>query len=121
MRAQELPALRVGRTPEPPYYAVIFISKRTPGDNGYGKMSDRMVELAQQQPGFLGVDSARSDDGIGITVAYWKDEASIKAWKQNLEHLEAQDQGRKKWYECYQLRIAKVERAYGFEAPAGRT
>ena len=117
MRVSELPALRVGRTPEPPYYAVIFTSKRTAGDQGYGKMSDRMVELAQQQPGFLGVDSARSEDGIGITVAYWKDGPSIKAWEAQLEHLEAQNLGRKKWYECYQVRVAKVERAYGFEAP----
>lgn len=116
MRVSELPTLRVGKTPEPPYYAVIFASKRTTGDQGYGKMSERMLELAQQQPGFLGADFARSDDGIGITVAYWTDEASIKAWKGELEHLAAQDQGRKKWYESYQVRVAKVERAYGFEA-----
>jgi heme-degrading monooxygenase HmoA len=115
VRSSELPALGVGRTPEPPYYAVIFTSKRTEGDNGYGKTSERMVELAQQQPGFLGYDSARGVDGIGITVAYWKDEESIKNWKRHLEHQEAQKQGREQWYQSYQLRIAKVERAYGFE------
>jgi len=53
------------------YYAVIFSSKRTPGDNGYDEMAERMVELAAQQPGFVGVDSAR-DVHLGITVGYWE-------------------------------------------------
>lgn len=115
MRSAELKTLGVGKTPEPPYYAVIFTSQRTDGDNGYGKTSDRMVELAQQQPGFLGFDTARGADGIGITVAYWKDEASIVAWKRQMEHTQAQANGRKQWYQSYQVRVAKVERAYGFD------
>jgi heme-degrading monooxygenase HmoA len=108
----------ISKTPEPPYYAAIFTSLRTPGDAGYGKMSDRMTELAAQQPGFLAVDSARGADGVGITVSYWKDLESIKNWKRDMEHLEAQKQGRHQWYSAYELRIAKVERAHGFEAPA---
>lgn len=107
----------LSETPEPPYYAVIFTSKRTPDDNDYGKTSDRMVELASQQPGFLGVESARGEDGVGITVSYWKDEASIKGWKLQMEHSAARDKGRKQWYEGYELRVAKVERAYNFRAP----
>ncbi len=97
--------------PEPPYYSVIFANQRTDGDDGYGDMADRMVELAQQQPGFLGVDSARDEDGFGITVSYWSDLDSIKNWRHNAEHLEAQRLGREKWYQTYSLRIAKVERA----------
>ena len=107
----------LSKTPEPPYYAVIFTSQRTPGDAGYGKAADRMVELAQRQPGYLGVESARGEDGVGITVSYWKDEASIRAWKLQLEHTAAREQGRKQWYSAYELRVAKVERAYGYEAP----
>jgi heme-degrading monooxygenase HmoA len=101
----------IATTPPAPYYAVIFTSLRTEGDKGYGDMADRMVELAAQQPGFLGVESAR--EGLGITVSYWEDLASIKAWKMNAEHLVAQQTGRSDWYTHYKTRIAKVERDYG--------
>lgn len=93
-------------------YAVIFTSLRTPGDNGYGETADRMVELAQQQPGFLGIESARGTDGFGITVSYWESEAAIRNWKQQVEHLEAQHKGQRTWYEQYVVRIAKLERCY---------
>ncbi|MDE3246394.1 MAG: antibiotic biosynthesis monooxygenase [Acidobacteriota bacterium] len=98
-------------TPEPPYFAVIFTSLRTDGDEGYRRMSERMAELAAQQPGFLGTDSAREADGLGITVSYWTDEAAIQAWKNHLEHAVAQRLGKEKWYAAYSLRVAKVERA----------
>ncbi|MBW8457879.1 MAG: antibiotic biosynthesis monooxygenase [Thiobacillus sp.] len=99
-------------TPEPPYYAVVFSSQRTDGDNGYGQMAARMVELAARQPGFIGVESVRGDDGFGITVSYWKSGEAIAAWKADVEHLAAQEMGKRAWYEHYELRIAKVERAY---------
>jgi len=105
----------IAATPPAPYYAVIFTSLRTEGDKGYGDMADRMVALAAQQPGFLGVESAR--EGLGITVSYWQDLASIKAWKMNAEHLVAQQTGRSDWYTQYKTRIAKVERDYGFDNP----
>ena len=100
-------------TPEPPYYAVIFSSLRSDGDNGYGRMAERMIELASQQPGFLGVESARNADGFGITVSYWSTLEAISDWKANAEHLAAQDLGKRLWYSHFELRIAKVERAYG--------
>lgn len=101
------------KTPEPPYWAVIFTSRRTEGDNGYGAMAERMMELAMQQPGCLGAESARDPDGLGITVSYWASEADLAGWKRNLEHLQAQARGRKEWYSHYELRVARVERAYG--------
>jgi heme-degrading monooxygenase HmoA len=104
--------LSLARTPEPPYYAVIFTSIRTLGDRGYGTMADRMVELAAQQDGFLGVDSIRDASGIGITVSYWRDEASIQRWKRHSEHQGAQKAGQETWYSNYHVRVAKVERAY---------
>ena len=103
----------ISKTPKPPYYAVIFSSTRTEGDNGYIDMAIRMEELAREQEGFLGIESARSE--VGITVSYWRDLESIKKWKQNSEHLEAQRKGRSDWYKSYKTRIAKVERDYGFE------
>lgn len=97
-------------TPTPPYYAVIFTSKKINEDKGYSKMSDRMVELVVQQDGFLGFESAREE--LGITVSYWKDETSIQNWKKNLEHQEAQKLGKEIWYQQYKVRIAKVEKDY---------
>ena len=102
----------VASTPKPPYYAVIFTSLRTEGDNGYADMATKMVELAAQHPGFLGIESARED--LGITVSYWSDLESIKNWKINAEHLQAQRQGREQWYASFKVRISKVERDYGF-------
>lgn len=100
-------------TPEPPYYAVIFSSRRTVGDNGYEEMAARMVELAAQQAGFIGVETVRGGDGFGITVSYWASAESIAAWKADVEHLAAQEMGKSTWYEHYEIRVAKVERAYG--------
>jgi heme-degrading monooxygenase HmoA len=101
-------------TPTLPYYAVIFTSHRTEGDNGYGEMAARMAELAARQPGFLGMESAR--DNVGITVSYWADLASIKAWKAHAEHLIAQERGREIWYSEYKIRIARVEEDYGWDS-----
>ena len=105
----------IAATPEPPYVAVIFSSLRKAGDGGYAEMSARMAELVARQPGFLGVESARGEDGFGITVSYWKDEASARAWKQVGEHLKAQALGRSQWYEAFEARIATVTRAYGMD------
>ncbi len=102
---------RTAKTPGPPYYAVIFSSIRTEGDNGYGAMAERMLELAAQQQGFLGVESAR--EGLGITVSYWDSIEAIRNWKQNAEHLEAQRLGHQVWYSEFKVRIAKIERDYG--------
>jgi heme-degrading monooxygenase HmoA len=101
----------IAPTPPPPYYAVIFTSIRTTIEEGYESMAELMVTLATQQPGFLGVESARNE--TGITVSYWKDLDSIKHWKQNGEHLIAQKLGKTKWYESYKTRICLVERDYG--------
>lgn len=103
----------IANTPKAPYYAVIFTSTNTKNVADYSEMAEKMVELASKQEGFLGVESARNE--VGITVSYWKDLESIKNWKENSEHSFAQVQGRKKWYQTYKTRIAKVERDYGFE------
>lgn len=101
-------------TPQPPYYAVIFTSVRTEGDQGYGAAADRMAQLASEQPGYLGVESVHDAAGVGITVSYWTSEDAIAAWRKHAEHTIAREQGRTTWYREYRLRVAKVERAYGF-------
>ena len=105
----------IAQTPEPPYYAVIFTNIRTNIDEGYAHTAARMVELAAEQPGFLGVESARHE--IGITVSYWESLEAIRNWKLNTEHTMARDQGRESWYQQYKTRICLVERDYGFEHP----
>jgi heme-degrading monooxygenase HmoA len=105
-------------TPQPPYYAVIFTSQRTEGDQGYSAMAQAMFDLALEQPGCIGVESARGMDGLGITVAYFKDAASIKAWKAHSRHAAVQKVGKERWYSHYEVRVAKVERAYS--GPEGR-
>jgi heme-degrading monooxygenase HmoA len=102
----------------PPYYAVIFTSQRTDADDaGYAAMADRMVELARSQPGYLGIESARSVDGVGITVSYWRSEEDIRRWHAVAEHREAQRLGYERWYAWFRLRVCRVERGYGYGAP----
>lgn len=104
-----------------PYYAVIFTSTLTNDTEGYSEMGQKMVELAKKQKGFLGIDSARDDTStalsgaVGITVSYWESLEAIKAWKQNSEHLIAQQKGHNQWYSWYNTRICKVEREYEFK------
>ncbi|MBK8921048.1 MAG: antibiotic biosynthesis monooxygenase [Saprospirales bacterium] len=107
----------MANTPEPPYYAVIFTSIRTTVEDGYSTMATRMVALASGQPGFLGVESARSE--IGITVSYWADLEAIRAWKAHAEHRVAQEYGRQRWYSAYKTRICRVERDYDWSEPTG--
>ena len=99
------------------YFAVIFTAQRTLSDEDmYSLTADRMVELAQQQPGFLGVESVRGEDGIGITVSYWGDRASIRNWRVNIEHLAAQQMGRQEFYSWYHIRVAEVLAHRTFDA-----
>lgn len=92
---------------------VIFTSLRTEVDAGYAEAAQRMPELAAQQSGFLGVESARSD-GLGITLSYWQSEEAIRAWREHAEHSAVREQGRADWYAAFATRVAKVERAYSF-------
>jgi len=103
----------IANTPKPPYYAVIFTSIRTEGDNNYDIASRKMLDLARRQKGFLGVESAR--EAIGITVSYWDSLEAIKNWKYDSEHKLAQKNGRDIWYKSFKVRICKVEKDYGFK------
>ncbi|HET7196159.1 MAG TPA: antibiotic biosynthesis monooxygenase [Nocardioides sp.] len=102
----------IAETPEPPYTAVIFTSTRTPGDNGYAQMLQRMETLAAEQPGYLGIESVK-DGPDGITVSYWRGESDAAAWKQVADHLVAQQRGQQVWYDEYRVRVATVGRDYG--------
>lgn len=108
---------RFADTPAPPYYSVVFTSLRNGEDaEGYGEAAERMMALAHQQPGYLGAESVRDADGVGITVSYWRTEADILAWKHQAEHAATRARGRRDWYTRYITRVAKVERAYDWFA-----
>jgi len=108
----------LARTPSPPYYAVIFSSLLAEPHDGYSEMAAEMEALARTQPGYLGFESARGADGVGISVSYWATEEHVRAWKAIAAHREAQRQGRQSWYAHYEVRVAKVERAYAWDAVA---
>lgn len=105
--------IMIAKTPEPPYYTVIFTSTLVEAVDGYFEMNAKMKELVTKQDGFIGLDGLRAE--IGITVSYWKDLESIKKWKANAEHIAAQNMGKSKWYNTFKIRIAKVEIDYDFE------
>ena len=107
--------MSLAATPKPPYWAVIFTSQRTEHDAGYAATAAKMEELAKAQPGYLGLEHA-GDAGTSITVSYWRSEEDLRAWKQVLEHRDAQQRGREAWYRRYEVRVCKVERSYGFSA-----
>ena len=108
---------RAAATPRPPYYCVIFTSRRKKHiEDDYGDASARMLELASGMPGFLGIESARDPEGIGITVSYWESEEAIKNWREHAEHLMVQRMGRDRFYEWYESRVGKVERATSFRS-----
>ena len=91
------------------YFAAIFTTQRSQsGDDIYEMMASRMVALAQKQPGFLGLESVRSNDGIGITVSYWTDRDAIQKWGKQAEHVSFQAMGRQEFYHWYRIRIAEV-------------
>lgn len=100
----------IAKTPIPPYYAVIFTSQRTEEDKGYREMADVMVSLAEKQVGFLGAESVRETDGLGITVSYWDSLESIQTFRDIAVHKEAQEKGRNLWYSSFGLRVCKVEK-----------
>jgi len=100
---------RIANTPKPPYFAVIFTSIRTDGDNGYAEAAKHILETARQQPGFLGYEAARQD--IGVSVSYWESLEAIRTWKDHPEHRKVQER-EAVWYGDSRIRVSKVERDY---------
>ena len=106
---------RAAATPEPPYYAVIFTAVQSTDLRGYPEMVAAMQAAARDQPGYLGLEAVEADRSE-VTVSYWRDLEAIVAWKRHLDHLGAQRLGRERWYRSYRVRVARVERDYGFDA-----
>lgn len=105
---------RFATLPNPPYYAVVFSSQRTPHDAaGYDAAAQRMLDIARTQPGYLGFESTRDASGFGISVAYFESEEAIARWRDHPEHAAARREGHRSWYAHIELRIALVQRAYG--------
>src|SRR5690606_4563040 len=84
-------------------------TRKNEGNAEYQETSARMLELAQRQPGYLGVESYRNPDGTGVTISYWESREAIAAWKEQKEHRRAQERGKREWYESYTTRLVRVE------------
>lgn len=107
---------------EPPYWAVIFTAQlRDAAEGGasedYGAVAARLEALATDQPGYLGIESARGADGLGVTVSYWREREDFERWRDQVDHAAARERGRSSWYSSYELRFARVERAVSWRAP----
>jgi heme-degrading monooxygenase HmoA len=111
----------IAETPEPPYVAVIFTSVQSADTEGYLEAAERLEALVGHQPGFLGVESARGANGLGITISYWTDEAAVRAWRQDGTHTAARHRGRQQWYERFTVRMAEVSRAQAWQRTGGPT
>jgi heme-degrading monooxygenase HmoA len=96
--------------------AVIFIAQRTSEDDaGYARAAEAMDSLASQQQGYIGMDSVRGADGLGITVSYWASDADARCWRDHGEHALIRDAGRDRWYSEYSLHVAEVTRSYDWQ------
>ena len=104
----------ISKTPNPPYYAVVFTSINANVDHTeHVDMYARLVQRAATYEGYLGIEPARNSDGTGVAVVYFKDQESIGAWAKDPEHQIAKRKGREIWYSHYMIRICRVERDYG--------
>ena len=110
---------RIAETDHEPHYAVIFTSKRV-DDAGvdYKEAAERMIQLAAEQDGFLGIESVRDSNQVGITVSYWRDVEAVRAWHDVAEHRNIQELGRRLWYTEFAVRVCRVERSYSFIGPS---
>ena len=105
-------------TRPPGTIAVIFVAQRSLNDEaGYDAAAKEMAALAATQHGYIGVDSVRSTNGLGITVSYWANDAAAKGWRDHPRHAGIRDQGRGVWYTHYDLHVAEVSRSYDWTKP----
>lgn len=99
--------------------AVIFVNRRTAGDDvGYQAAATAMEAAVVRQPGYLGIHSVRAADGEGITISYWTDEEAAIAWRRHPGHSAVREQGRSHWYEYYRLIVTQVMREDEWQRPA---
>ena len=92
-------------------YAVIFKAKITTFDASYTEIAKKMRELAMDKYGCSDFVSA-TEDGYEIAISYWETQEQIIKWKQDAEHLVAQELGRSRWYQSYKVEVVKIIREY---------
>mgnify|MGYP006287905531 CR=1 FL=1 len=107
------------QAPEAPFYAVIFISKKSRELEGYQEADESLMAEARQQAGYLGYSSLGREDE-GIFISYWRDKSSIEQWRAHGDHLVAKANGRKKWYDYYHSMICRVESSRVFQKEISR-
>jgi heme-degrading monooxygenase HmoA len=98
---------------------ILFRSKLTAqaGDD-YSRMADAMFAHAKTFPGFVDVKSFTADDGERLTVVWWQDEDTLKVWATDAKHRVAQQAGKDRWYEYYNMDVAEIVRVSNFARSA---
>ena len=100
---------------------VLFRSKLVDAPAGYAEMAQEMLDLARTMPGFVDVKAFTAEDGERLTLVWWEDEDTLRAWRTHARHLVAQQAGRERWYEYYTLEVAEVKRSKHFERTGARS
>ncbi len=104
--------------------AVIFeVEPSAQGYDAYLEHAARLRPLLEQIDGFISVERFRSLSKPNklVSLSFWRDEASVRAWREQAGHRATQAAGRAGIFHDYRLRVANVVRDYGLyergEAP----
>ena len=92
-------------------YAVIFRATVAQLDDEYFRMAENMKNLAFSKYGCLDFVTVTEGDEE-IAISYWESEQQIRDWKNDPQHRIAQQAGRDKWYQSYNVEICEVGRSY---------
>ncbi|HLW55512.1 MAG TPA: antibiotic biosynthesis monooxygenase [Candidatus Angelobacter sp.] len=86
----------------------------------YQSMNAEMEALVKENPGFIDVKSYQAADGERLTMVWWRDEESLRQWREQVRHRAAQSAGRQKWYLYYKMEVAQVIRESSFQRDESR-
>jgi heme-degrading monooxygenase HmoA len=104
--------------------AVIFeVEPSEQGKATYLEHAARLRPMLEQMEGFISIERFQSLNNPRklVSLSFWRDEASVRAWREHPEHRAIQAEGRAGVFDDYRLRVATVVRDYGLyerdEAP----
>lgn len=95
--------------------AVIFeVIPTAEGKQQYLDIAADLRQLLENRDGFISIERFQSlvDENKVLSLSFWRDEAAIQAWRNEMEHRQAQQQGKGKLFESYRIRVAEVVRDY---------
>ena len=95
----------------------VFRSRLKPGlRDEYAAAVDRMSALARTMPGYIADKVLYAEDGERCTIVEFENEAGLRTWRTNPEHIEAQKMARQKYYTEYSVQVCTLDRESKFKA-----